>query len=159
MLRDGLAFGAGNAFNFRLRFSGPPLLPLRCLPGLKQVHPNARKPDFLASLAVPFLRPPGGPKNGTAHVPSCRFFFNARKRPQKWDRLAVPFLGPFLEQFAAAVAAPRLRKIARRNANVQLGRPNLPKPVFVCFCGPKSGTAWAGDGGCFVHPVGTLCLL
>ena len=50
-------------------------------------------------FAVSFLVPPDGPKNGTVKV---LFFYSFTKlcmRSQKWDRQAVPFLGPCLGSF------------------------------------------------------------
>ena len=50
-------------------------------------------------FAVSFLVPPDGPKNGTVKV----FFFCSFTKlcmwSQKWDRQAVPFLGPCLGSF------------------------------------------------------------
>ena len=50
-------------------------------------------------FAVSFLVPPDGPKNGTVKV---LFFCSSTKLcmwSQKWDRQAVPFLGPCLGSF------------------------------------------------------------
>ena len=54
---------------------------------------------WFCDFAVSFLVPPDGPKNGTVKV---LFFYSFTKlcmRSQKWDRLAVPFLGPCLGSF------------------------------------------------------------
>ena len=54
---------------------------------------------WFCDFAVSFLVPPDGPKNGTVKV---LFFYSFTKlcmRSQKWDRQAVPFLGPCLGSF------------------------------------------------------------
>ena len=50
-------------------------------------------------FAVSFLVPPDGPKNGTVKVLFFCSFTKLCMRSQKWDRLAVPFLGPCLGSF------------------------------------------------------------
>ena len=50
-------------------------------------------------FAVSFLVPPDGPKNGTVKVLFFCSFTKLRMRSQKWDRQAVPFLGPCLGSF------------------------------------------------------------
>ena len=50
-------------------------------------------------FAVSFLVPPDGPKNGTVKVLFFCSFTKLCTRSQKWDRLAVPFLGPCLGSF------------------------------------------------------------
>ena len=62
-------------------------------PAERQRAPTTRK-----NFAVSFLVPPDGPKNGTVKV---LFFcpFTVCMRSQKWDRQAVPFLGPCLGSF------------------------------------------------------------
>ncbi len=47
-------------------------------------------------FAVSFLVPPDGPKNGTVKVLFFCSFTKLRMWSQKWDRQAVPFLGPCL---------------------------------------------------------------
>ena len=50
--------------------------------------------------AVSFLVPPDGPKNGTVKVLFLVFLLlSCGVRSQKWDRQAVPFLGPCLGSF------------------------------------------------------------
>ena len=54
---------------------------------------------WFCDFAVSFLVPPDGPKNGTVKV---LFFYSFTKlcmRSQKWNRQAVPFLGPCLGSF------------------------------------------------------------
>ena len=50
-------------------------------------------------FAVSFLVPPDGPKNGTVKVLFFCSFTLLCMRSQKWDRQAVPFLGPCLGSF------------------------------------------------------------
>ena len=50
-------------------------------------------------FAVSFLVPPDGPKNGTVKVLFFYSFTLLCMRSQKWDRQAVPFLGPCLGSF------------------------------------------------------------
>ena len=50
-------------------------------------------------FAVSFLAPPDGPKNGTVKVLFFCSFTKLRMWSQKWDRQAVPFLGPCLGSF------------------------------------------------------------
>ena len=50
-------------------------------------------------FAVSFLVPPDGPKNGTVKVLFFCSFTKLCMRSQKWDRQAVPFLGPCLGSF------------------------------------------------------------
>ena len=52
-------------------------------------------------FAVSFLVPPDGPKNGTVKVLFFCSFTKLCMRSQKWDRQAVPFLGPCLGSFFA----------------------------------------------------------
>ena len=51
--------------------------------------------DFVVS----FLVPPDGPKTGTVKVLFFCSFTKLCMRSQKWDRQAVPFLGPCLGSF------------------------------------------------------------
>ena len=54
---------------------------------------------WFCDFAVSFLVPPDGPKNGTV---KGLFFYSFTKpcmRSQKWNRQAVPFLGPCLGSF------------------------------------------------------------
>ena len=53
----------------------------------------------LCDFAVSFLVPPDGPKNGTVKVLFFCSFTDLCMRSQKWDRQAVPFLGPCLGSF------------------------------------------------------------
>ena len=55
-------------------------------------------------FAVSFLVPPGGPKNGTVKVLFFSSFTKLCMRSQKWDRQAVPFLGPCLGSFLKVVS-------------------------------------------------------
>ena len=50
-------------------------------------------------FAVSFLVPPDGLKNGTVKVLFFCSFTKLCMRSQKWDRQAVPFLGPCLGSF------------------------------------------------------------
>ena len=54
---------------------------------------------WFCDFAVSFLVPPDGPKNGTVKVLVFYSFTKLCMRSQKWDRLAVPFLGPCLGSF------------------------------------------------------------
>ena len=54
---------------------------------------------WFCDFAVSFLVPPDGPKNETVKVLFFCFFTKRCMRSQKWDRQAVPFLGPCLGSF------------------------------------------------------------
>ena len=54
---------------------------------------------WFCDFAVSFLVPPDGPKNGTVKVVFFCSFTKLCMRSQKWDRQAVPFLGPCLGSF------------------------------------------------------------
>ena len=54
---------------------------------------------WFCDFAVSFLVPPDGPKNGTVKVLFFCSFTKLCMRSQKWDRQAVPFLGPCLGSF------------------------------------------------------------
>ena len=54
---------------------------------------------WFCDFAVSFLVPPDGPKNGTVKVLFFCSFTKQCMRSQKWDRQAVPFLGPCLGSF------------------------------------------------------------
>ena len=56
---------------------------------------------WFCDFAVSFLVPPDGPKNGTVKVLFFCSFTKLCMRSQKWDRQAVPFLGPCLSSFFA----------------------------------------------------------
>ena len=62
-------------------------------------------------FAVSFLVPPDGPKNGTVKVLFFCSFTKLCMWSQKWDRQAVPFLGPclgsFFKVFSIRVAEPQ----------------------------------------------------
>ena len=85
-----------------MRASSVPTLYAGCL--------NKRSCNFLfvarvglccgfCDFAVSFLVPPDGPKNGTVKVLFFCSFTKLRMWSQKWDRQAVPFLGPCLGSF------------------------------------------------------------
>ena len=85
-----------------VRASSVPTLYAGCL--------NTRSCNFLfvarvglccgfCDFAVSFLVPPDGPKNGTVKVLFFCSFTKLRMWSQKWDRQAVPFLGPCLGSF------------------------------------------------------------
>ena len=116
-------------------------------------------------FAVPFLGPPGGPKNGTAKGPSFRFPIQFKKRSRKWGRQTVPFLGPFLLSFSAVFQFWNGSKrflfdwwFRTKQVNEQqLGRPHSAKPVLSQFSGARIGPT---EGSCFVDVTGLgLCLL
>ena len=54
---------------------------------------------WFCDFAVSFLAPPDGPKNGTVKVLFLCSFTKLCMWSQKWDRQAVPFLGPCLGSF------------------------------------------------------------
>ena len=54
---------------------------------------------WFCDFAVSFLVPPDGPKNETVKELFFCFFTKRCMRSQKWDRQAVPFLGPCLGSF------------------------------------------------------------
>ena len=54
---------------------------------------------WVCDFAVSFLVPPDGPKHGTVKVLFFCSFTKQCMRSQKWDRQAVPFLGPCLGSF------------------------------------------------------------
>ena len=54
---------------------------------------------WFCDFAVSFLVPPDGPKNGTVKMLFFCSFTKQCMRSQKWDRQAVPFLGPCLRSF------------------------------------------------------------
>ena len=54
---------------------------------------------WFCDFAVSFLVPPDGPKNETVKELFFCFFTKRCTRSQKWDRQAVPFLGPCLGSF------------------------------------------------------------
>ena len=54
---------------------------------------------WFCDFAISFLVPPDGPKNGTVKMIFFCSFSKLRLRFQKWDRQAVPFLGPCLGSF------------------------------------------------------------
>ena len=54
---------------------------------------------WFCDFAVSFLVPPDGPKNETVKVLFFCFFTKRCMRSQKWDRQAVPFLGPCFGSF------------------------------------------------------------
>ena len=63
-------------------------------------------------FAVSFLVPPDGPKNGTVKVLFFCSFTKLCMRSQKWDRQAVPFLGPcFGSFFEVFVSGLQKRKV------------------------------------------------
>ena len=85
-----------------MRASSVPTLYAGCL--------NKRSSNFLfvalvglccgfCDFAVSFLVPPDGPKNGTVKVLFFCSFTKLCIWSQKWDRQAVPFLGPCLGSF------------------------------------------------------------
>ena len=85
-----------------MRASSVPTLYAGCL--------NKRSSNFLfvalvglccgfCDFAVSFLVPPDGPKNGTVKVLFFCSFTKLCMWSQKWDRQAVPFLGPCLGSF------------------------------------------------------------
>ena len=85
-----------------MRASSVPTLYAGCL--------NKRSCNFLfvarvglccgfCDFAVSFLVPPDGPKNGTVKVLFFCSFTKLCMWSQKWDRQAVPFLGPCLGSF------------------------------------------------------------
>ena len=106
-------------------------------------------------FAVSFLVPPDGPKNGTVKVLFFCSFTKLRMRSQKWDRQAVPFLGPCLGSFLKFfVSGLQKRKVLVSmklcglwRPEGQLGRPFWVKPVLRRFSGPRIGSVGAS---CFV---------
>ena len=106
---------------------------------------------WFCDFAVSFLVPPDGPKNGTVKVLFFCSFTKVCMRSQKWDRQAVPFLGPclgsFFEVFCIKVSevpplvSMKLCGLWRREG--QLGRPFWAKPVLRRFSGPRIGSVGA----------------
>ena len=120
---------------------------------------------WFCDFAVSFLVPPDGPKNGTVKVLFFCSFTKQCMRSQKWDRQAVPFLGPCLGSFFEVCCT--VSRLQKRNDLVsmklcglwrpegQLGRPFWAKPVLRMFSGPRIGPV---GGSCFVDDF-VSCLI
>ena len=99
---SGSISGAGKSIEIRLRMCGPPLFQLYMLVASLNTVVNffsLHGSAFAVDFAVSFLVPPDGPKNETVKVLFFCFFTKRCMWSQKWDRQAVPFLGPCLGSF------------------------------------------------------------
>ena len=92
---------------------------------------------WFCDFAVSFLVPPDGPKNGTVKV---LFFYSFTKlcmRSQKWDRQAVPFLGPclgsFFEVFCLKVAEAQRFGFNEPFWPMATGRATVPTLYACCL--------------------------
>ena len=111
---SGSISGAGKSIEIRLRMCGPPLFQTLygCCLTKRSCHflvvARVGLCCWFCDFAVSFLVPPDGPKNGTVKVLFFCSFTKLCMRSQKWDRQAVPFLGPcsgsFFEVFCIKVA-------------------------------------------------------
>ena len=92
-------------------------------------------------FAVSFLVPPDGPKNGTVKVLFFCSFTKLRMRSQKWDRQAVPFLGPclgsFFEVFCIRGAEAQSFGFNETLWLMATGRATVPNLYADCLSKPK----------------------
>ena len=92
---------------------------------------------WFCDFAVSFLVPPDGPKNGTVKVLFFCSFTKQCMRSQKWDRQAVPFLGPclgsFFEVFCIKVAEAQRFGFNEALWLMAAGRATVPTLYACCL--------------------------
>ena len=92
---------------------------------------------WFCDFAVSFLVPPDGPKNGTVKVVFFCSFTKLCMRSQKWDRQAVPFLGPclgsFFEVFCIKVAEAQRFGFNEALWLMATGRATVPTLYACCL--------------------------
>ena len=94
---------------------GPPLFQLCTVCLLLNCHfLFVARVGLAVDFAVSFLVPPDGAKNGTVKVLSFVLLLSCAFGP-KWDRQAVPFLGPCLGSFLKFFVS----RLQKRNVLVQ----------------------------------------